>query len=138
MTQANWLKASGLELTKIIETYFRTASTIATSSGRVDDIDALLADLWPAAFRPYRLHYDSEPFAGHTLFAQEDENICDNSAKLKGFDVVKTDERTERSVSTVETPKATTSTTMNSTKSTANNVGKLSKVSKMIEEILNS
>ena len=142
ITQSNWLKASGLDLPKVLEKYGKIAAEIAMSSGKVDDIDRLLADIWPSGFRPHRLHYDSEPFAANTLYAQEDENLCDNSAKLKGFDVVKNASDPSSTIpSSTSTVKAMASieSTINELKmenQLSKNPAKLSAVSKMIEDIL--
>ena len=131
VTQGNWLKASGLELQKTIDKYFDAATEIASSSGTVEDIDKILSSLWPACFRPHKLHYENEPFGQATLFAQEDPNLCDNSAQLKGF---KFKMKTEDSSSAMPLlPEAEENSSVNKKVQP-----KLSTVSKLIEEILNT
>ena len=128
VTQANFLKATGLDLQKIQEKLICKAGEVATSSGQVGVIEEILANIWPAGFKPHRLHYDNEPFENITLFAQEDENLCMNSAQLKGFNFMP------------ENPKELHNSS-SSTTSTANPVvskPKISAVTKMIEEILNA
>ena len=131
VTQSNWLKASGLDMPKTFDKFIRTATEIATSSGKVEDIEKILADQWPASFRPHRLHYENEPFQDTILFAQEDENLCVNTAVLKGFEFTPNEYR-PRAESKPEPAMLT--------KETERKVGgtkpKLSEVSKMIEAIL--
>ena len=130
ITQGNWLKASGLDLQKTIDKYFEAATEIASSSGKVEDIDQILNPLWPALFRPHRLHYEGEPFGQATLFAQEDPHLCDNSAQLKGFKFSMKPESTSTALPTVQETQETSSSTLKEQP-------KLSTVSRMIEEILN-
>ena len=135
VTQANWLKASGLELPKIVDKYFDAAAAIASSSGIVEDVDRILTPLWPANFKPHRLHYENEPFSRAVLFAQEDEQLCDNSAQLKGF---KFSRRSKDATEVMDTTTMSTETEMSQPTAPKAMNPKLSTVSKLIEEILNS
>ena len=132
VTQANWLKASGLELQKVIDKYFDAAADIASSSGTVGDIDHVLVQLWPANFKPHRLHYENEPFLKATLFAQEDENLCDNTAQLKGFKFTQKPSNSAASAMPTMIENGEQAETPRATKA------KFSTVSKLIEEILNN
>ena len=133
VTQANWLKASGLEMPRTLEKFIKAATEIATSSGKVSDIEAILATHWPANFRPHKLHYDDDPFADTILFAQEDDSICMNTAVLKGFEFTHTEFRAQ-----APTKKEPTMLTKQAEAMEAKPKPKLSEVSKMIEEILQS
>ena len=117
---------------KIFDKHLKTATEIATSSGRVGEVDQMLSKLWPANFKPHRLHYEGEPFENETLYAQEDENVCINTASLKGFDFTPSEFRAH------EKPTAEEEPSMMASSSGVSKKPKLSEVSKMIEEILKS
>ena len=128
VTQSNWLRASGLELPKVCGSYIQAATDIATSTGQVSEIDRILAQKWPAGFKPFRLHYDNEPFENAVLFSQEDENLCDNTAVLKGFDFAPTEFRATNKTNNI--PSKMTKGNVADTKPST------SDVSRMIAEIL--
>lgn len=133
VTQSNWLKASGLDMPKTFDRFVSTATEIATSSGKVGDIEKILVNQWPASFRPHKLHYENEPFSETVLFAQEDENLCVNTAVLKGFEFTHTEFR-KKTPSSSDPAELTTNTEEKAT----GKKPKLSEVSKMIEAILQS
>ena len=135
VTQGNWLRASGIDLQKTIDKYFDAAEEIASSSGMVEDVDQILSTLWPANFRPHKLHYEGEPFAKATLFAQEDENLCDNRAQLKGF---KFSPKNQTESPATATPTNTIGQQQPSQITPKATSTKYSTVSKLIEEILNT
>ena len=85
--QANWLKATGLDLRDCQNAYYEAASEITHGEPTVKQVGKTLEKLWPANFKPINLHYDGEPFADTTLFAQEDASLCRKMAKPKGLKI---------------------------------------------------
>ena len=85
--QANWLKASGIDLRDIQTQYYDTASKIALGSGVVHHVIEKLDPLWPAGFKPVNLHYEGNPFRDTTLYSIDDSTLCVKMAKPKGLRV---------------------------------------------------
>ena len=85
--QANWIKASGLELKELQAKYLEVASQIVQGEPTVRNVMEILAGLWPANFRPIKLHYDGEPFIDTVLYAQDSSTLCVKTAKPKGLKV---------------------------------------------------
>ena len=85
--QANWLKASGLDLKDLQNTYYEIASEITQGDPTVKQVSRSLERIWPAGFKPVNLHYDGEPYADTILFAQEDAAMCRKIVKPKGLKI---------------------------------------------------
>ena len=85
--QANWLKASGLELKELQNAYYEIASEITQGEPTVKHVSRSLERIWPAGFKPVNLHYDGEPYADTILFAQEDAAMCRKIVKPKGLKI---------------------------------------------------
>ena len=85
--QANWLRASGLDLKDVQNRYYEAASKIAQGDPTVGAILDQLEGLWPANFKPVNLHYDGNPFHDTIMFSKEDATVCAKMAKPKGLKV---------------------------------------------------
>ena len=85
--QANWLKASGLDLKETQNRYYDAASKITQGEPTVKMVLLTLEGLWPAGFKPVNLHYDGEPFAETILFAKDDDSMCRKLVRPKGLKV---------------------------------------------------
>ena len=85
--QANWLKASGLDMKDVQNKFYDVASEVTQGEPTVKQVMIVLEGLWPANFKPVNLHYDGEPFATTMLFAQEDSACCRKIVKPKGLRV---------------------------------------------------
>ena len=85
--QANWLKASGLDLRDIQHRYYEAASQVAVGNPEVTQVMSVLDGLWPAGFKPINLHYDGNPFANTVLYSTDASTLCVKSAKPKGLKI---------------------------------------------------
>lgn len=85
--QANWLKASGLDLKEVQNAYYEVASEITQGDPTVRQVTKCLDKLWPANFKPINLHYEGDPYMDTILFAQEDAALCRKIVKPKGLKI---------------------------------------------------
>ena len=85
--QANWLKASGLEMREVQTKFYEAAEKITQGEPDVRHVMEHLDGLWPANFKPINLHYDGEPFADTILFAKDDASVCRKMVNPKGLKV---------------------------------------------------
>ena len=85
--QANWLKASGMDLKDVQNAYYEVASELTQGDPTVKQVTKCLEKLWPAGFRPFNLHYDGEPYSSTILFALEDATLCRKIVKPKGLKI---------------------------------------------------